>query len=76
MWAQREALEDALRNLYLLEAIDVDGHITPLGRHMAQLPLEPPLARTLLAADELACLPEALTIVAMLSAEAIFLGSR
>ena len=73
---QREALEDALRQLHLLEAIDVDGHITQLGKHMAHLPLEPALARTLLAANDLACLPEALTVVAMLSAESIFVGSR
>ena len=69
-------MEDALRQLYLLGAINVDGHITNLGRHMAQLPLDPPLSRTLLAADELRCLPEALTVVAMLSAESIFQGAR
>lgn len=73
---QGDALEDALRQLYLLEAIDASGAITQLGRHMAHLPLEPPLGRTLIAAQELGCLSEALTIVAMLSAEYIFQGSR
>lgn len=31
----REALADALRQLYLLDAIDADGDVTPLGRKMA-----------------------------------------
>lgn len=73
---QRSALEDALRHLYLLEALGREGAITDLGRRMAQLPLEPVLARTLLAAAELDCLSPALTVVAMLSADTIFQGNR
>ena len=74
--AQRPALEDALRQLYILGAIDVDGHITGMGRRMAALPVEPSVARTLIAAAELHCLPDALTVAAMLSAETIFSGNR
>ncbi|KAK9787737.1 hypothetical protein WJX73_004248 [Symbiochloris irregularis] len=73
---KRGALEDALRHLYLLGALTREGAITPLGRLMAQLPLEPVLARTLLAAAQLDCLGPALTVVAMLSAESIFQGNR
>lgn len=73
---QRGALEDALQHLYLLAALSSQGAITDLGRRMVQLPLEPVLARTLLAAAELDCLGPALTVVAMLSAETIFQGNR
>ena len=38
---QRPALEDALRQLYILGGIDMDGHITDMGRRMAALPVEP-----------------------------------
>ncbi|GAQ81335.1 ATP-dependent RNA helicase DHX8/PRP22 [Klebsormidium nitens] len=68
----REALGDALRQLYLLDAIDADGDVTPLGRKMADLPLEPHLARVLLAAADLGSLDEALTVTAMLSCEGVF----
>jgi len=43
---------------------------------MSALPLEPSLARSLLAAAELGCLPDALTVAAMLSAESVFVGNR
>lgn len=46
-------LSDALRQLYVLGALDDAGNITALGRRMARLPLEPGLARALIAADEL-----------------------
>jgi hypothetical protein len=51
--SQRGALEEALRRLYITDAIDADGDITPLGRQMANMPLEPDLARALLAAHKL-----------------------
>jgi HrpA-like RNA helicase len=37
----------------VLDAIDRDGDVTPLGLQMALLPLDPALARALLAAHEL-----------------------
>ncbi|KAK9832232.1 hypothetical protein WJX74_003796 [Apatococcus lobatus] len=73
---QPEALEDALRQLFILDAIDSDGKVTPLGKEMARLPLDPCLARMLIAAANLSCLPEALTVAAMLSAESIFSENR
>lgn len=72
----RSQLEDALRQLYILGAIDGDGHITELGRLMSHLPLDPALARSLIAALDLQCVPEMLTVAAMLSAESIFMGGR
>ncbi|KAK6789283.1 hypothetical protein RDI58_013082 [Solanum bulbocastanum] len=68
-----ESLEDALKQLYLVDALDENGSITSLGRKMAELPLEPSLSRTLLEANELDCLSEALTVVSMLSAETTLL---
>ncbi|KAH0464603.1 hypothetical protein IEQ34_007389 [Dendrobium chrysotoxum] len=65
----RESLADALRQLYLIDAIDENGMITHVGRTMAELPLEPSLSRTLIEANELGCLSQALTVVAMLSAD-------
>ncbi|KAK9808882.1 hypothetical protein WJX72_005695 [[Myrmecia] bisecta] len=70
------ALEDALRQLYVLDAIDAGGCISPRGRQMVALPLDPSLARMLLAAAQLGCLPDALTVAAMLSAETLFVGGR
>ncbi|XP_031480979.1 probable pre-mRNA-splicing factor ATP-dependent RNA helicase DEAH4 [Nymphaea colorata] len=67
-----ESLEDALKQLYLIDAIDGKGSVTDIGRMMAELPLEPSLSRTLIAANELGCLPQALTVAAMLSAENIW----
>ncbi|KAL0447230.1 UNVERIFIED_CONTAM: putative pre-splicing factor ATP-dependent RNA helicase DEAH4 [Sesamum latifolium] len=72
-FAAAEALEDALKQLYLIDAIDEDGSITSLGRTMAELPLEPSLSRTLLEANECGCLSHALTVAAMLSAETTLL---
>lgn len=47
------ALAEALRQLYVLDALDIDGHITDTGRLMAALPLEPALARALIEGDRL-----------------------
>lgn len=74
--SQREALEGALKQLWVLDALDIDGGITPLGRQMVSLPLEPSLARALIAATQLGCLSQATTAAAMLSAESIFQGNR
>eukprot|EP00955_Chlamydomonas_euryale_P115567 366360-Chlamydomonas_euryale.AAC.19 len=50
-----QALEDALRQLHCLDAIDENGAITAIGRRMSGLPLDPALARALLAAADLGC---------------------
>ncbi|KAL0004519.1 hypothetical protein SO802_012080 [Lithocarpus litseifolius] len=71
-----ESLEDALKQLYLIDAIDENGLITSIGRVMAELPLEPSLSRTLMEANECGCLFQALTVAAMLSAETTLLPGR
>lgn len=69
--AEDQAME-ALQHLYFLGALDQDGRATETGRCMSRFPLDPSLSRTLLAADELGCLEEILTIVALLSVESIW----
>ena len=62
----------ALENLYALSALDDEGLLTRLGRKMADFPMEPQMAKMLIASVDLGCSEEILTIVAMLSAENIF----
>lgn len=50
---QISQLEDGLRQLYVLEAIDADGRITDIGREVSRLPVDPSIARALLAAKAL-----------------------
>ncbi|KAF1839351.1 P-loop containing nucleoside triphosphate hydrolase protein [Decorospora gaudefroyi] len=60
----------ALDLLYSLDALDPYGRLTkPLGTRMAELPLEPQLARALLKATdpEFSCLSEMLSIAAMMT---------
>ena len=71
-----QTLVTALEQLYNLGALDDDGLLTRLGRKMAEFPLEPPMSKMLIAAVDLGCSDEALTIVAMLSAQNIFYRPR
>ncbi|KAI8986246.1 P-loop containing nucleoside triphosphate hydrolase protein [Trametes punicea] len=63
-----ETVVSALKMLFLLGALDNRKCLTPLGRQMAAFPLEPPLARALIASVELGCTSEVLTILSVLSA--------
>ena len=62
----------ALGALYALSALDDEGLLTRLGRKMADFPMEPPLAKMLIASVELGCSEEILSIVAMLSVQSVF----
>ena len=62
----------ALESLYALSALDDEGLLTRLGRKMADFPMEPPLAKMLIASVEMGCSEEILSIVAMLCVEAVF----
>lgn len=57
----------ALEELYALSALDDEGLLTRLGRRMADFPMEPALAKSLIVSVELGCSEEVLTIVAMIS---------
>jgi ATP-dependent helicase HrpA len=60
-------LNDGYRLLQELGAVDGDRRITRLGRQMAQLPVDPRLARVLVEAGRSGCMDEALVIVSFLS---------
>ena len=62
----------ALEELYALSALDDEGLLTRLGRKMADFPMEPALAKVLIASVDLGCSDEILSIVAMLSVQTVF----
>ena len=63
-----ELVSRALELLYSLGALDEYAKLTrPLGFRMAELAVEPMMAKTLLSAQSFECLGEVLTIVAMTS---------
>lgn len=57
----------ALEELYALSALDDEGLLTRLGRKMADFPMEPSLAKVLIAAVDHDCSDEILSIVALLN---------
>lgn len=67
-----EALMQALEDLDYLAALDDDGNLSEVGIIMSELPLEPPLAKALIASCEFDCVSELLTIAAMLTAPPCF----
>jgi len=62
-----ETLMRALELLNYLEALDDDGNLTELGAMMAEFPLDPQLAKMLIASCKYNCSNEILSITAMLS---------
>lgn len=60
-------INDGYRLLQELKAVDEARRITSLGKQIASLPLDPRLARMLLAADHHRCLREMLVIAAFLA---------
>ncbi|XP_034563653.1 DEAD/H (Asp-Glu-Ala-Asp/His) box polypeptide 32a [Notolabrus celidotus] len=68
-----EGLMQALEELDYLAALDDDGNLSEMGIIMSEIPLEPQMAKALLASCEFDCVSEMLTIAAMLSAPSCFL---
>ncbi|KAG2463315.1 DQX1 helicase, partial [Polypterus senegalus] len=62
-----ESLMQALEELDYLAALDDDGNLSEIGIIMSELPLDPQLAKALLASCEFDCVNEMLTIAAMLT---------
>ena len=65
-----ETLMRALELLNYLAAIDDDGELTELGSMMAEFPLDPQLAKMVIASCDYTCSNEVLSITAMLSGNA------
>ncbi|MEJ7798603.1 MAG: ATP-dependent RNA helicase HrpA [Solirubrobacteraceae bacterium] len=65
----RRQVRDGIALLHELGAIDPTAaeRLTPLGRRLAQLPVDPRLGRMVLAADRLGCADEVIVIAAALS---------
>jgi len=59
----------ALELLNYLAALDDDGNLTDLGAVMSEFPLDPQLAKMLIASCQHNCSNEILSITAMLSGE-------
>lgn len=62
-----ETLMRALEQLNYLGALDDDGNLTDVGRMMAEFPLDPQLAKMLIASPKYGCSNEILSIAALLS---------
>jgi len=63
------AITDGYALLSELGAVDEDRRITQIGRQLARLPLDPRIARMLLAARDESCLDELLTIASFLAVQ-------
>ena len=62
-------ISDGYRLLHELQAVRDDDTVTRLGKTISRLPVDPRLARMLVAADRSGCLSEVLVIVAVLSVQ-------
>lgn len=65
-----DTLIRALEQLYALSALNDRGELTRRGRQMAEFPTDPMLSKSVLAAHDLGCVDEILSIIAMLGESA------
>jgi len=63
---------NSMYQLWVLGALDNVGDLTPTGRKMSEFPMEPSMAKMLIASVEYNCSSEMLTIVSMLSVPSVF----
>eukprot|EP00271_Cylindrocystis_brebissonii_P016940 TRINITY_DN4199_c0_g3_i1.p1 TRINITY_DN4199_c0_g3~~TRINITY_DN4199_c0_g3_i1.p1 ORF type:complete len:416 (-),score=36.57 TRINITY_DN4199_c0_g3_i1:441-1598(-) len=70
----REALSAALRNLRDIQALSPTEDVTPLGRHLARLPVDVRVGKMLLFGCVLRCLSPILTVAAAMSARSPFVS--
>ncbi|NXP51473.1 DQX1 helicase, partial [Heliornis fulica] len=63
-----ESLMQALEDLDYLAALDDDGNLSEVGIIMSEFPLEPQLAKALIASCEFNCVEEMVSLAAMLTA--------
>eukprot|EP01027_Heterolobosea_sp_BB2_P007010 GEZU01010492.1.p1 GENE.GEZU01010492.1~~GEZU01010492.1.p1 ORF type:complete len:707 (+),score=219.73 GEZU01010492.1:172-2292(+) len=71
-----ETLMRALELLNYLGALDDEGNLTEVGKIMSMFPLDPQLAKMLIASPDFKCSNEALSIAAMLSVPNVFLRPK
>ena len=63
---------NSMYQLWVLGALDNVGNLTPDGRKMSEFPMEPSMAKMLIASVDYKCSGEMLTIVSMLSVPSVF----
>uniref|UniRef100_A0A8B9FJL3 DEAQ-box RNA dependent ATPase 1 n=2 Tax=Amazona TaxID=12929 RepID=A0A8B9FJL3_9PSIT len=68
-----ESLMQALEDLDYLAALDDDGNLSEVGIIMSEFPLDPQLAKALIASCEFDCVEEMVSLAAMLTAYPCFL---
>ncbi len=62
-------IKDGYRLLHELQAVQANDRVTPLGRNISRLPIDPRLARMLIEASRNGCVEEVLIITALLSVQ-------
>lgn len=62
----------ALEELDYLAALDNEGNLSEMGIIMSEFPLEPQMAKALLASCEYDCVSEVVIIAAMLTGNSVF----
>jgi ATP-dependent helicase HrpB len=77
-WFEQPPADAVRRGLHLLRRLDAadERGVTPLGRRLAGLPVHPRLARLLIEARRLGCLPRAALAAALLSERSPFLRQQ
>ncbi|CAK7273378.1 hypothetical protein SEPCBS119000_005623 [Sporothrix epigloea] len=68
----QDTITTSLFDLWALGALDNLGELTDLGRKMNAFPMDPPMAKLLIVAEEYGCSEEMVTIVSMLSVPNVF----
>lgn len=72
----RETIEQAIEELITLGALDENENITAIGETMADLPLEPRIARMVIEADKHNCVETVCTIAAFLGNRSVFVRPK
>ncbi|KAJ3142616.1 putative ATP-dependent RNA helicase dhr2 [Physocladia obscura] len=68
----RASLLRALEHLYALRALNSKGILTSEGQKMAEFPVDPALAKCLIHSQSLSSTAEVISIISLLSVEAVF----
>jgi pre-mRNA-splicing factor ATP-dependent RNA helicase DHX15/PRP43 len=71
-----ETLMRALELLNYLGALDDEGELTELGYQMSDLPIDPQLAKMIIASPDYGCSEEIMSIVACMSVPQVFMRPR
>jgi ATP-dependent helicase HrpA len=66
---KQESIRDGYKTLFEIGAVDADRKLTPLGRTLHRLPVDPRIARIIVAGEHEGCLDEILVIAAALEVQ-------